>query len=56
MSFLMVQFSTHEARLVATWYAKKYGLDYEDAFNPVARMLGIRNVIALTSSKKWGLH
>ncbi|MCO5563024.1 hypothetical protein L7F22_016660 [Adiantum nelumboides] len=48
--------SKYKARLVAKGYAQTYGIDYEETFNPVAKMATIRTVIAMAASKDWLLH
>ena len=48
--------SRYKARLVAKEYAQKYGIDYEETFNPVARMETVRAVIPMVVAKGWSLH
>jgi hypothetical protein len=48
--------SKFKARLVAKGYAQTYGIDYEETYNPVAKMTIIRAIIAMVASKGWFLH
>ena len=48
--------SRYKARLAAKGYAQTYGIDFEETFNPVAKMATIRAVIALATSKGWILQ
>ena len=43
----------YKSRLIAKECAQKYGLDYEETFNPVVRMTTMRMVIALAAHKDW---
>ena len=42
--------------MVAKGYAQSYGIDYEETFNPVAKMVTVRCVIAAAALKGWVLH
>ena len=48
--------SRYKARLVAKGYAQTYGIDFEETFNPVAKMAIVRAIISLAASKHWKLH
>ena len=41
----------YKARLLAKGYAQKYGLDYEDTFNHIVKMMILIIVIALATHK-----
>jgi hypothetical protein len=40
-----------KARLVAKGYAQTYGIDYEETYNPVAKMATIRAIIVMAVAK-----
>lgn len=46
----------YKPRLVAKGYNQKEGLDYHEIFSPVAKMVIMRIVIALATSKGWNLY
>jgi hypothetical protein len=48
--------SRYKARLVAKGYAQTYGIDYEETYSPVAKMITIRAIIAMATAKGWFLH
>jgi hypothetical protein len=48
--------SKYKARLVAKGYAQTYGIDYEETYNPVAKMTTVRAIIAMAAAKGWSLH
>lgn len=45
-----------KARLVAKGYSQKEGLDCHETFSPVTKMVTIRAVIALATSRDWPLY
>ena len=45
----------HKARLVARGFSQQYGLDYEETFSPVAKMVTVRTVVSLAAYKGWNL-
>ena len=48
--------SRYKARLVAKGYAQSYGIDYEETFNPVAKIATICTIITVAASNGWVLH
>ncbi|CAL8132939.1 unnamed protein product [Prunus armeniaca] len=46
----------NKAGLVAKGYSQKPGIDYNEAFAPVARLDTIRTLIALAAQKEWSLY
>ena len=41
---------------MARGFSQKEGIDYEEAFAPVARYTSIRSVLALAAVMKWKIH
>jgi len=48
--------SRYKARLVAKGYAQTYGINYEETYSPIAKMITIRTIIAMAAIKGWSLH
>ncbi len=48
--------SRYKARLVAKDYAQTYGIDYEETYNPVAKMTAVGIIIVMVATKGWSLH
>lgn len=46
----------YKARLVAKRYNQIYGIDYLDSFSPVAKVITIRILLALSTSRGWLLN
>jgi hypothetical protein len=42
--------------LVTKGYAQTYGIDYEETYNPVAKMRTVRTIITMVATKRWSLH
>lgn len=46
----------HKARLVAKGYVQQLGIDYDNAFAPVARLESVRLLLALAGHNGWAVH
>jgi hypothetical protein len=46
----------HKARLVAKDFQQVHGIDYDEAFTPVAKMDSIRLKLAIAATKGWEVH
>ena len=44
-----------KARLVARGFSQSYGLDYEETFSSVAKMVTLRSIFSLAAFKRWKL-
>jgi hypothetical protein len=46
----------HKARLVARGFLQREGIDFDDAFAPVARMESVQLLLALAAQEGWCVH
>jgi hypothetical protein len=46
----------HKARLVARGFLQREGIDFDDAFAPVAQMEPVRLLLALAAQEGWRVH
>jgi hypothetical protein len=46
----------HKARLVARGFLQREGIDFDDAFAPIARMESVRLLLALAAQEGWRVH
>ena len=53
---LKKEVTKHKARLMACGFVQQEGVDYDDAFAPVARMQSIRVLLALAAQEGWRVH
>ena len=45
----------YKACLVTKGFTQEYGIDYEETFTPIARILSIRALLAVAAASKWDL-
>ena len=46
----------YKAWLVAKGYAQQHGIDYDEMFAPVTKMMIVRVLLAVATTKGWHLH
>ncbi|CAL2261909.1 unnamed protein product [Prunus armeniaca] len=46
----------YKAQLVAKGYTQTKGVDFHDTFSPIAKLVTIRNLLALVAASSWPLH
>ena len=46
----------YKARLVVLGNKQEFGLDYEETFEPVAKMTTVRTILAIAASESWQIH
>jgi Reverse transcriptase (RNA-dependent DNA polymerase) len=46
----------YKARLVAKGYSQTYDIDYDETFEPVAKMSTVRALVSLAANEGWKLH
>lgn len=45
----------YKARLVAKWYSQQEGLDYDETFSSVAKLVTVKILLTMVVSMKWEL-
>jgi hypothetical protein len=48
--------SRYKAKLLAKGYAQTYGINYEETYSLVAKMMIVRTIITMVVAKGWSLH
>jgi hypothetical protein len=46
----------YKARLAAKGFKQRYGVDYDNTFNPVVKMATIHIVFSIVVSRGWSMH
>src|ERR1043165_8145929 len=46
----------YKARLVAKGYSQKQGIDFEETFSPVVKLITVRTVLSIAVKNKWNLY
>lgn len=49
------EINKYKGRLVENEYTQQEGLDYHEIFTPVAKMVTVRTVIGIATSRDWEL-
>ena len=50
------QVSRNKARLVCKWYSQEEGIDYGETFAPIARLEGVRTLLAYAAHKGFKVY
>ena len=48
--------TSHRARLVTQGFTQVHGIDFDNTFAPIARMVSIQTVLALAARHDWEIH
>jgi hypothetical protein len=46
----------YKAKLIAKGYAQTYGINYEETYSLVAKMMIVKAIIIMAVAKGWSLH